>query len=140
MNIRTPSCDVYGEYYIYKNAFCYKDLFLPEGGGKEGEQCLDNDEVEAAALKEVEQEEHQAMFYHVSNGEALRMKEVDNQKEADSLSDDDEFEVLPLTRNEVPQIEAATHLAKKNQDDERCGNEALVSSASDYVYIAQIMR
>jgi hypothetical protein len=45
-----------------------------------------------------------------------------------------------LTKKEVQQIEAPTHLAEKNQDDERRGNEALLSSASDHVCMTQIMR
>jgi hypothetical protein len=57
MKIRAHSCDVCGEFYIYKNAFRDKEAFFPEG-------LLDVDEVaDEEALDEVAQEEEQARLF-----------------------------------------------------------------------------
>jgi hypothetical protein len=135
MKISAPSCDVCGECYIYKNAFCYKDAFLPES-------LLDVDEgADEEALDEVAQEEEQARLFIgkattvMRGGHAPDVDDDDN-----SLSSNSRFSVLDLTQEELDRIQTVTDQAEVAQDQERNTNEAILTCASGHFVMVRVMR
>jgi hypothetical protein len=134
MKIRAPSCDLCGECYIYKNAFHYKDAFLPE-------DLLAVDEgADEEALDEVAQEEEQTRLFIGKATTVMRGgRTPDVDKDDNSLSSNSNFRVLDITQEELDRIRTVTNQAEVAQYQERKSNEAILTCASGHVVMARVM-